>query len=88
VRATLCKYATYVTTGGVKPGHSGVSIARENYELLKANPRHPSLHLKKARGYWSVRIGRGYRAPGKDFDGGILGGWTGAHGEYVRLLSS
>ena len=24
--------------------------ARENYELLKDNPRHPSLHLKKAAG--------------------------------------
>ncbi len=63
-------------------------LARENYELLKDNARHPSLHLKKARGYWSVRVGRGYRALGKDIDGGILWGWIGAHDEYARLLSS
>jgi hypothetical protein len=63
-------------------------LARANYELLKDNPRHPSLHLKRARGYWSVRVGRGYRALGKDVEGGILWGWIGAHDEYVRLLSS
>jgi mRNA-degrading endonuclease RelE of RelBE toxin-antitoxin system len=48
-------------------------LARENYELLKDNPRYPSLHLKKASGYWSVRVGRGYRALGRDLEGGILG---------------
>jgi hypothetical protein len=30
------------------------------------------LHLKKAGGYWSMQVGRGYRALGKDVDGGIL----------------
>jgi len=62
-------------------------LARENYELLKENPRYPSLHLKKARGYWSVRVGRGYRALGKDVDGGILWGWIGPHAEYTKILS-
>jgi len=62
-------------------------LARENYELLKENPRYPSLHLKRARGYWSVRIGRGYRALGKDVDGGILWGWIGPHAEYTKILS-
>jgi hypothetical protein len=62
-------------------------LARENYELLKENPRHPSLRLKKAGGYWSVRVGRGYRAPGKSFDGGILWGWIGPHAEYIKILS-
>jgi hypothetical protein len=63
-------------------------VARENYEVLKQNPRHPSLHLKKARAYWSVRVGRGYRALGKDVDGGILWGWIGGHDEYMKILSS
>jgi len=31
-------------------------LARENFELLKDNPRHPSLHFKKAGGYWSVLL--------------------------------
>jgi mRNA-degrading endonuclease RelE of RelBE toxin-antitoxin system len=63
-------------------------LARENYELLKDNPHHPSLHLKKARGYWSVRVGLGYRALGKQVDDGILWGWIGAHSEYTKILSS
>jgi len=63
-------------------------LARENYELLKTNPRHPSLHLKKARSYWSVRVGLGYRALGSDVDGGILWGWIGTHAEYDRIMSS
>jgi hypothetical protein len=32
-------------------------LADRNYELLKNNPYHPSLHLKKVGKYWSVRIG-------------------------------
>ena len=63
-------------------------LARDNYELLKSNPRHPSLHFKKAAGYWSVRVGRGYRALGKEVTGGILWGWIGAHAEYTKILSS
>ena len=62
-------------------------LARANYELLKDNPRHPSLHFKKARGYWSVRIGRNYRALGKQLDDGILWGWIGSHAEYERILA-
>jgi len=62
-------------------------LARENYERLKTNPRHPSLHLKKAGGYWSVRVGREYRALGKNVEGGILWGWIGPHDEYTKILS-
>jgi hypothetical protein len=36
-------------------------LADENYELLKADPRHPSLHFKKVGRIWSVRIGLHYR---------------------------
>ena len=63
-------------------------VAREKYELLKSNPRHPSLHFKKDGGYWSVRIGRNYRALGKQVDQGILWGWIGSHAEYERILAS
>lgn len=34
------------------------TLARKNFELLKHDPTHPSLHLKKAGRYWSVRIGK------------------------------
>lgn len=63
-------------------------LARENYELLKTDSRHPSLHFKKlVRGYWSVRVGLGYRALGKEVEGGILWGWIGTHAEYDRIIA-
>lgn len=64
------------------------SLARENFELLKANSRHPGLRFKKAGSYWSVRVGRNYRALGKEVDEGILWVWIGSHDEYLRLLYS
>jgi hypothetical protein len=32
-------------------------LADKNYDLLKENPRHPSLQFKKVGRFWSVRIG-------------------------------
>jgi hypothetical protein len=63
-------------------------LARSNFELLKTNPRHPSLHFKKAGRYWSVRVGLAYRALGIDVEGGILWSWIGSHAEYDKLISS
>ena len=38
-------------------------LAHKNYELLKGDITHPSLHFKEAKvGLWSVRVGRHYRA--------------------------
>ena len=62
------------------------TLARENFDLLKLNARHPSLRFKKAGGYWSVRVGRNYRALGKEVEKGILWVWIGSHDEYLRLL--
>jgi hypothetical protein len=42
-------------------------VADQNYELLKSDPSHPSLHFKKVGQYWSVRVGKGYRALGVDW---------------------
>ena len=61
-------------------------LARRNYELLKEDPRHPSLHFKKVGPYWSVRVGQHYRALGKEVEGGILWGWIGSHEEYNKLI--
>ncbi len=62
-------------------------LADKNYELLKENPHHPSLHLKKAEIYWSVRVGRRYRAVAVEVEMGLLWFWIGTHAEYDRLLS-
>jgi len=61
-------------------------LADKNYELLKANPRHPSLHFKKIDGLWSVRVGRVYRALGLDEPNGVTWFWIGTHGDYEELL--
>jgi hypothetical protein len=61
-------------------------LADKNFELLKTDSKHPSLHLKKAGNYWSVRVGIKYRALGVDVDEGILWFWIGTHGEYDKLL--
>ena len=57
-------------------------LAEANFELLVENPRHPSLHFKKVGKYWSVRIGRHYRALATEVEGGFLWGWIGTHAEY------
>ena len=37
-------------------------IARRNFRLLIANPKHPALHFKKVGEFWSVRMGLAHRA--------------------------
>lgn len=62
-------------------------LARNNYELLKADPYQPSLHFKKVGRYWSVRVGHRYRALATEVEDGMLWGWIGPHAEYDRILS-
>jgi hypothetical protein len=33
-------------------------VAHQNFELLKENPAHPSLHFKKVGNFWSARGAR------------------------------
>ena len=61
-------------------------IADKNFKLLKFDPKHPSLHLKKIDGLWSVRVGLAYRALGIDHNEGIAWIWIGSHAEYDRLI--
>ena len=61
-------------------------VADKNFKLLKADPKHPSLHLKKVGRYWSVRAGKKYRAVGVDIDEGILWFWIGSHSEYDKII--
>jgi len=61
-------------------------LANKNYELLKADPRHPSLHFKKLGKYWSVRIGAHYRALALEVEGGMQWFWIGTHAEYDKIV--
>jgi hypothetical protein len=62
-------------------------LAKKDFELLKQNPRHPSLRLKKAGNFWTVRVGIHYRAVAKERTEGLNWFWIGHHSEYDRLLT-
>jgi hypothetical protein len=63
------------------------NLAKQNFQLLKNNPWHPSLHFKKIGKFWSAREGINHRAlavkDGEDF----IWVWIGRHDEYERLLT-
>ena len=61
-------------------------LARENFELLKANPLHPSLHFKKIGQFWSARIGLNHRALAVEDGSDFVWVWIGPHDEYRRLI--
>ena len=61
-------------------------LARANFELLRSDPRHPSLRLKRVGDYWSVRVGLKYRALATEVEDGLLWGWIGPHDEYDRII--
>ena len=63
-------------------------VADANYEMLRANSRHPSLHFKRVGRLWSVRVGIDYRALAVDGDDGLVWFWIGSHAEYDRIIQS
>ena len=62
------------------------NLANDNFKLLKRNPRHPSLHLKRVESYWSVRVGIRYRAVAVEGEEGLVWFWIGTHAEYDKLI--
>ena len=61
------------------------ALADKQFELLKANPQHPSLHFKRVGRFHSARVGAHYRALAVDASDGILWFWIGTHAEYDRI---
>lgn len=61
-------------------------LANENFELLKANSFHPSLHFKKIDELWSVRVGMHYRALATQSGDDAIWFWIGTHAEYDAIL--
>jgi len=62
------------------------TLADKNYALLKENPRHPSLQLKKVGRFWSVRVGSRYRALAVRVDEDLLWFWIGSHADYDAIV--
>jgi hypothetical protein len=62
-------------------------LADRSFDLMKSDPDHPSLHLKKVSArIWSVRVGRSYRALATKVDDGLLWYWIGSHADYDRII--
>lgn len=61
------------------------AVADKSFDLLKADPKHPSLHFKRAGRYWSARVGLQYRALAIEVDGDLVWFWIGSHADYDRL---
>lgn len=61
-------------------------LADRNYEIIKKDPKHPSLHFKKIGRYGSVRVGIHYRALAVEVEDGVLWFWVGSHSEYDKLI--
>jgi len=63
--------------------------ANKQFQMLKTNHRHPSLHFKKIaseENLWSVRVDANYRALGVESKSGIVWRWIGTHSEFDKLL--
>ena len=61
-------------------------LADACHALLRQDPRHPSLHLKKVGRLWLVRVGLHYRALAVEDGSTLVWFWIGTHAEYDRLL--
>ena len=62
------------------------NIAKQNFELLKTNPRHPSLHFKKVGKLWSVRATLNHRAVAIEDGADFIWVWIGTHDDYEKMI--
>lgn len=58
----------------------------KNFDLLKVNPRHPSLQFKKVGGVWSARVGQAHRALAVEDEDDFIWVWIGSHDDYERMI--
>ncbi|KAA0700551.1 hypothetical protein DTW90_02530 [Neorhizobium sp. P12A] len=62
------------------------ALADRNFELLKRDPRHPSLHFKAAGRFWSARVGKSWRALAVADGEDMFWFWIGSYADYDKLL--
>jgi len=60
--------------------------ADKQFELLKKDPRHPSLQFKKVGKIWSARVNLAVRALAAEDGETFVWFWIGDHREYERLI--
>ncbi|MEH7902693.1 type II toxin-antitoxin system RelE family toxin [Rhizobium laguerreae] len=61
-------------------------LADGNFDMLKQDPRHPSLHFKRVGRFWSARVGASWRALAVSDGDDIIWFWIGSHADYDKLL--
>jgi hypothetical protein len=62
------------------------ALADKNFALLRQDPHHPSLRLKKVSEFWSARVGLHYRALARARTEGLVWFWIGDHVNYEQFL--
>ncbi len=65
-------------------------LADKNFDLLKNDSLHPSIHFKEISGkknLWSARVGDSFRALALREDDAFYWFWIGHHSEYDRLIT-
>lgn len=63
-------------------------LARRNFQILKDDPRYPSLQFKKVGRFWSVRVGLAHRALAVEDGEDFTWVWIGNHDDYDRMIES
>ena len=58
----------------------------QKIQILRQNPRHPSLRLKKVGDLWAIRVSKGYRALAQEEEGSFIWFWVGPHDAYEQRL--
>ena len=61
-------------------------LASKNFQLLRRDPTHPSLHFKKVGRFWSARVGIHFRALAVEESSTLVWFWIGPHQDYERLI--
>lgn len=61
-------------------------LADKNFDLLRNDPHHPSLRLKRVGEFWSARVGLRYRALAHNRPEGLVWFWIGNHSDYEQLI--
>jgi len=61
-------------------------LADENFELLKSDPKHPSLHFKWIGRFWSARVGKSWKALAIQDGDDFIWFWIGSHSDYDKLI--
>jgi hypothetical protein len=61
-------------------------LADKNFAILRQDPHHSSLRLKRVGSFWSARVGLHYRALARNRSEGLVWFWIGHPSEYDQLI--